>query len=112
MIVYSDQTATNLVLDKIGITATNQRMQAWGLRTTKVYRKASRDGMTSIGPEATKRFGFGSTTAREMVTLLEELNAGTHFPPAMKQALLGHLRHCDDRDKFSRFLTAGAIVAH
>ena len=47
-----------------------------------------------------------------MVTLLEELNAGTHFPPAMKQAILGHLRHCDDRDMFPRFLPAGIIVAH
>jgi hypothetical protein len=53
-----------------------------------VYAKASRNGTTSIDPEATKRFGLGSTTTREMLTLLEELNAGTHFPPAMKQALL------------------------
>src|SRR5262249_42735114 len=30
MIAYSDNTATNLVLDKIGIDATNKRMQAWG----------------------------------------------------------------------------------
>jgi hypothetical protein len=30
----------------------------------------------------------------------------------MKQAILGHLRHCDDRDKFPRFLPAETIVAH
>src|ERR1019366_10067693 len=29
MMVYSDNTATNLVLDKIGLASTNQRMKAW-----------------------------------------------------------------------------------
>jgi hypothetical protein len=30
----------------------------------------------------------------------------------MKQAILGHMRHCDDRDKFPRFLPTDSILAH
>jgi beta-lactamase class A len=39
MIVYSDNTATNLVLDKIGIASTGQRMQAWGFPKTSINAK-------------------------------------------------------------------------
>src|SRR5438105_15618189 len=67
MIVYSDNTATNLVLDKIGIRATGDRMEAWGFPNTKINAKVYRGSTTSVSPERTKRFGLGSTTAREMV---------------------------------------------
>ena len=56
MIVYSDNTATNLVLDKIGIASTGQRMEAWGLPNTKIYAKSFRGSTTSIDPERSKRF--------------------------------------------------------
>src|SRR5438874_2041209 len=36
MIAVSDNTATNLVLDKIGIGATGERMEAWGFPNTKI----------------------------------------------------------------------------
>src|SRR4051812_24978885 len=72
MIVYSDNTAKNPVLDKIGIAATNQRMEAWGLPNTRINAKVFRGSTTSVAPERTKRFGLGSTTGREMVVLLED----------------------------------------
>ena len=36
MMVYSDNTATNLVLDKIGIPSTNKRMDEWGCPHTRI----------------------------------------------------------------------------
>src|SRR5207244_6315442 len=69
MIVYSDNTATNLVLDKIGIASTGKRMQAWGCPNTKINAKVFRGSTTSIDPERTKKFGLGSTTAREAAQL-------------------------------------------
>jgi beta-lactamase class A len=112
MIVFSDNTATNLILDKTGIREVNQRMEAWGYPNTRINAKVFRGSTTSVAPERTKKFGLGSTTAREMVGLLEDLEMCRHFRPVLKQALLAHLNRCEDKDKFPRFLPAGTVVAH
>jgi beta-lactamase class A len=112
MIAFSDNTATNLVLDKVGIKAVNKRMKAWGHPNTRVNHKSFRGDTTSVAPERTKKYGLGSTTAREMIALLEDLENGKHFRPAVKQAILGHLKKCDDKDKFTRFLPEDVLVAH
>src|SRR5262249_14979686 len=67
---------------------------------------------TSVDPERTKRFGLGSTTAREMAGLFEALAAGDKLPPASKQAVLGHLKKNQDKDKVTRVLPEGKVVAH
>src|SRR6266536_1698384 len=40
MIVYSDNTATNMVLDQIGIASTGERMEKLGLPNTKIHSKS------------------------------------------------------------------------
>ncbi len=112
MIAFSDNTATNLVLDRIGIAATAKRMEAWGYPNTKIHAKVFRGDTTSVFPERTKRFGLGSTTAREMVGLLEGLHAGKFVSPEACKEMLGHLKKCEDREKFTRFLPPKAVVAH
>src|SRR4051794_5229859 len=76
MIAYSDNTATNLVLDRIGIPSSNKRMAELGCPNTKINAKVYLGSKTSIDPEATKKFGLGSTTANDMVKLLELLHQG------------------------------------
>jgi beta-lactamase class A len=112
MIAVSDNTATNLVLDRTGIREVNQRMEALGLPNTKINAKSFRGSTTSVAPERTKKFGLGSTTAREMVALLEKVQAGDVASPACCQVMLRHLRKCDDKDRFTRLLPAGTVVAH
>src|SRR5205814_5460019 len=112
MIAVSDNTATNLVLDKIGIGATALRMESWGFPNTKIHAKSFRGSTTSVFPERTKRFGLGSTTAREMVEILERLHAGKLVSREACKEMLEHLKKCDDKDKFPRFLPAGTVVAH
>jgi beta-lactamase class A len=112
MIAFSDNTATNLVLDHIGIAATARRMEAWGFPNTKIHAKVFRGSTTSIFPDRTKRFGLGSTTAREMVELLARMHAGKLVSASACEAMLKHLKKCDDKDKFTRFLPAGTVVAH
>jgi D-alanyl-D-alanine carboxypeptidase (penicillin-binding protein 5/6)/beta-lactamase class A len=112
MIAYSDNTATNLVLDKIGIDSTNNRMDAWGLPNTRINAKVFRASTTSVNPERTKRFGLGSTTAKEMVQLLEKLQAGKLADPEATKAMIEHLKKCEDTDKFTRFLPKTIVVAH
>lgn len=112
MIVYSDNTATNLVLDQIGIHSPNARMEKLGFKNTKVHAKVYKGSTTSIDPERTKKYGLGSTTAREMVGLLELLHAEKLVTPAACKDMLGILEKCDDKEMFVRFLPAGVKVAH
>jgi beta-lactamase class A len=112
MIVFSDNTATNLVLDQIGIPSTNERMAKLGFKNTKINAKVFKGSTTSIDPAATKKFGLGSTTARDMVGLLELIDAGKVASSEACKEMLGHLRACEDKEKMTRDLPAGTIVAH
>ena len=105
MIVYSDNTATNLVLDEIGIGSTAETMEKMGYPNTKIHSKVFRRD-TSVFPERSKQFGLGSTTAAEMVRLCEALHRKELVSPEASEAMLEHMRACDDKDKFPRFLPA------
>src|SRR5207253_858600 len=61
MIAFSDNTATNLVLDKVGIREVNKRMEAWGCPNTKINAKVFRGSTTSVDPARTDKYGLGST---------------------------------------------------
>ena len=104
MAVYSDNTATNLALDRVGIKAVNERMARWGLKETRLNARVFLRETTSVDPERSKKYGLGSTTAREMVSLLDQLMTMPRVKPAAKQTILGIMKRCDDRDKFRRLL--------
>lgn len=112
MIAFSDNTATNLVIDRVGIVAVNQRMTAWGLKETRLNAKVFRGSTTSVDKVRTAKYGLGSTTAREMAALWEQLIVGDKLRPALSRAILGHLKHNDDKDKFKRLLPAEVALAH
>jgi D-alanyl-D-alanine carboxypeptidase (penicillin-binding protein 5/6)/beta-lactamase class A len=112
MIVYSDNTATNMVLEKIGIPSTNKRMESLKLPNTKINAKVFKGSITSVDPERTKKFGLGSTTAKEMLTLLEMLHKNELVDEAASKAMLEHLKKCDDDEKFPKLLPKTVIVAH
>jgi D-alanyl-D-alanine carboxypeptidase (penicillin-binding protein 5/6) len=86
-------------------------MEQLELPNTKIHAQVFR-GKTSIAPERSKQFGLGSTTAGEMVRLLELLNTQKLITPAACDAMLEHLRHCDDKNRIRRFLPANIKVAH
>jgi beta-lactamase class A len=86
MITLSDNTATNLILNRIGGDAVNARMESLGLKQTRVMRKILGDGnnlkptpsgITQEGAKAeNKKWGIGRTSPQEMVLLLEKLYRG------------------------------------
>jgi beta-lactamase class A len=112
MIAFSDNTATNLVLDKIGISSTNKRMQQLGCPNTRINAKVFLGSKTSIDPERTKKYGLGSTTANEMIKLLELLHQGKLVSKEACKEMLVHLEKCEDKDKFTRLLPEKTKVAH
>ena len=110
MIAFSDNTATNLLLDRIGLGATTDTMRALGFPQTRLNSKVYHRE-TSLDPERSREFGLSSTTADEMVGLLRLLHERKLVSPTASDAMRAHLLTCDDRVKFPRFLPEGAKVA-
>jgi D-alanyl-D-alanine carboxypeptidase (penicillin-binding protein 5/6) len=110
MIAYSDNSATNLVLAKIGLPSTTETMEKLGLPNTRIHAFVFRPN-SSIAPERSKQFGLGSTTANEMIRLVEMIQSKKVVTPEACDAMLDHLRHCEDK-RLSRLLPIGVRVAH
>jgi len=103
MIAFSDNTATNLVLDQIGIANVAKTMQQLGLPETQIHSKVFRRD-TSIAQDRSQKYGLGSTTAADMLSLLEQLHARKLVSPEASERMLAHLLSCDDKTKLLRFL--------
>lgn len=112
MAALSDNTATNLVLDRVGIERVNTRMKQLGLLETRLNAKVFRASVSSVDPQRTAKYGLGSTTAREMLQLFERLQTGAGLRPPVKLAIIEHLKRNDDREKFGRLHLPGVEIAH
>jgi beta-lactamase class A len=93
MIVVSDNTATNLVLDRLTADAVNARMDSLGLGATRVLRKVGGGGESAaLRDPAHRRFGLGVTTPREIVRLLEALERRQVVSPDASREMLEILK--------------------
>jgi serine-type D-Ala-D-Ala carboxypeptidase (penicillin-binding protein 5/6) len=111
MIAYSDNTATNLVVDAIGLPSTAEHMSQLGFPNTKLHSKVYRRD-TSIFPERSQQSGLGSTTAAETISLLEKIDLGRIISRQACDQMLEHLYACEDRSKLARLLPRSVRVAH
>jgi beta-lactamase class A len=74
MIVMSDNSATNLVMDHLGIDNVNARITKLGLKDTYLYKKIFTPVPAGVVmPADQKKFGLGKTTALEMATLMTKI---------------------------------------
>lgn len=111
MIAFSDNTATNLVIDAVGEGATNELLDSLGMSETRLYAKVY-SYRISDDVERNQKFGLGSTSAGEMVQLLSLLSSGEFVSRERSDQVLEHLRACEDSSKSRRLLPADAKVAH
>ena len=111
MIVYSDNTATNLVVDAIGLPSTTAAMKELGYPETQLHSKVFRRDV-SIAPERSEKYGLGSATAIDMVNLVTRLKRGELAGPEATAAMLDHLVNCDDKSRFPLLLPSTVKVAH
>ncbi len=72
MMILSDNTATNLVIDQVTIAAVNARIAGMGLKNTYLYKKVYKPAEGPMPPDQ-KQFGLGKTTAREMAEVMESI---------------------------------------
>lgn len=111
MIRYSDNTATNLVLDQIGMESTSKTMRELGFPETQIHSKVFRRD-TSVAPERSKTYGLGSTTAADMIGLLELLHNKKLVSEKASVQMLAHLASCDDESKLVRSLPKAVKSYH
>jgi beta-lactamase class A len=112
MIILSDNSATNLIIDKIGIRNVNARMDSLGLHKTRLHAKVFLGTSTTIDTAATRRWGFGVTTPEEMGRLFEQLYRGTAASAESSKQMLDMLRRNFDYEEIPRLLPPGVSVAH
>jgi beta-lactamase class A len=84
MVVMSDNTATNLAIDKIGLDAVNARISWMGLKDTHLYKKIGKPS-TEAMPADQPKYGLGKSTPREMAEAMERIGLCALDGP-------GHLR--------------------
>jgi beta-lactamase class A len=125
MIAVSDNSATNLVIDDLGLDTIDSQLtgpapQGLGLKNTLLYKKVYRPAQGPV-PADQPQFGLGKTTAREMADIMERfvtcnLGPAPATPPAntaatpipsdkdLCAAALHMLKVQSDRDMIPRYL--------
>ncbi len=82
MMAVSDNTATNLIIDRIGLDAVNERLASFGMEKTRALGKIGGGGRAKAYGEAWNKradgstYGIGCATSREMVDLLARIDQG------------------------------------
>ncbi len=112
MIVLSDNTATNLMIDRFGVDAMNARIAWMGLKDTHLYKKIGKPSTESM-PADQPKYGLGKTTPREIASVMERIGrcelAGPGEAPqagdaAICEVALTMLRNQFYRDTIPRYL--------
>jgi beta-lactamase class A len=105
MIIDSDNTATNIMIDRLGMDNINAYMQSHGYQHSVLKRKmmdydaiaAGRDNLTSV---------------RDVGNLFKRLYKGTCVNAALDNEMLSIYKRQTDNDKIPAGLPAGTVVAH
>ena len=104
MIVVSDNTATNLLVHRLGTKRIDERLAAYGLAQTKLFRPTFRDGRADVFPELEQEYGLGMSTPREMAALMALIAEGKAVDASASAAMLETLRRQQDRAMVPRLL--------
>ena len=104
MIVLSDNTATNMLVAHVGTKNVDERLVAYGLQDTKLFRPTFRDGRPDVYPELEKEFGLGMTTPRDMAKMMAFIAEGRAVNPEASAAMFATLRKQQDRAMIPRLL--------
>lgn len=117
MMLLSDNTGTNLVLDHVSGNDVNATLLKLGLRDTrslrKIFQGSKPEGVSDAGRDPVNaKFGIGVATPREMVSLLERLYRGELVTKEASEEMLGIMKKQIWRDGMPRrFDPVGIEVA-
>lgn len=102
MVVVSDNTATNLVIDRLGLSNIDNRIESLGLKNTWLYKKVFMPPTPPV-PADQPQFGLGKTTAREMAEVMERFATCNSIPQPLCQGAIAMLKNQTDRDAIPRY---------
>lgn len=105
MTTISDNTATNLLLDRIVIRRVWAKMDSLRLGRTRVHHKSFLRAIASVAPDSSARYGLGVTTPNEMARLFELLARGQAVNPRADSAMLEILAHNEDGAMLQRYVS-------
>ncbi|MCD6583703.1 MAG: serine hydrolase [Candidatus Omnitrophica bacterium] len=104
-ISYSDNTATNKIIDILGFDYINRNFKKIGLKNTSLKRKMMDFRKRSKGIE-------NYTTTLDIAYLLEKIYRGRIPDKGASKVLLSFLKRQKVRDRLPRYLPKGIVVAH
>src|SRR3569832_2434607 len=105
MMILSDNTATNLVLDVLTTDAVNARMESLGFKQIKIMRKIGSGGESTAGKDPeNKKFGLGMATPRKIVLVMEKLERGEVISAAASKEMIEQKKHEQGRNAIGRSL--------
>jgi len=119
MIVLSDNSATNMVLERFTADAVNAYLDKIGIKTTRSMRKVRGDGTQLKAAEGwsaagklpeNQKYGLGVSTPLDMVSILDKLERGQIVSPEASKEILAILRRCQDETGVRRRV-AGVTIA-
>ena len=110
MSTISDNTATNLLLDRIIIRRVWDKMEGLGLMHTKVHSKSFLRS-ASVAMDSSVKYGLGVTTPNEMARLFALLADGKAVSAAADSTMLDILEHNEDGQLLQRYVD-GVRAAH
>lgn len=103
MIVQSDNTATNVILNKVSSNSVNDFMAKLGLNDTLSLRKIGGGGDAKAWDEpVNKLFGIGRSSPKDMVRLLEMLEKGEVVSKEASAEMIAILRRQQYKDGIGR----------
>lgn len=101
MITISDNTATNMVIARLGgMAALDQRFRSWGLVSTAV---------NSLLPDLS---GTNTTSPRDMALLMTRISQGELVSMRSRDRLLDIMQRTRNRSQLPQGLGKGATIAH
>jgi beta-lactamase class A len=104
MTTISDNTATNLLLDRIIIRRVWEKMEKLGLMHTKPFSKSFLRN-ASVAMDSSVKYGLGVTTPNEMARLFALLSEGKAVSPKADSAMFDMLAHNENVEKLQRYVT-------
>lgn len=101
MMTISDNTATNMIIDRLGGKAVlNQRFHSWGLQNTTI-----RNLLADVN-------GTNTTSAKDLVKLSALVTNNRLINDTSRSQVLEMMRHCHNQSMLPSGLGSGAIIAH
>jgi len=101
MTIVSDNTATNMLIDKFGVAPFNERSRSLGLEVTTLFRKSYHEDTPESRP-----YGLGVTTAAEMCRLMAHVANQSALGDSACQEVVAIMQPQLYRDCIPRLLPA------